>query len=87
MTGVAPYRVKTITEFHRLNNLPGPIHPLISLIDYAEIRHPKDRNGVSVVFDFYSIAVKRDLNFKMLYGQQSYDFDEGVLFFWRPDRY
>jgi AraC-like DNA-binding protein len=84
MSSVAPYRVKTITEFHRLNNLPGPLHPLISLVDYAAIRHPQDRNGVSVVFDFYSISVKRGLNFKMVYGQQPYDFDEGVLFFLAP---
>jgi AraC-like DNA-binding protein len=84
MSSVAPYRIKTITEFHRLNNLPGPLHPLISLVDYAAIRHPQDRSGVSVVFDFYSISVKRGLNFKMIYGQQSYDFDEGVLFFLAP---
>ena len=84
MSSVAPYRVKTITEFHRLNNLPGPLHPLISLVDYAAIRHAQERSGVSVVFDFYSISVKRGLNFKMIYGQQPYDFDEGVLFFLAP---
>jgi AraC-like DNA-binding protein len=84
MSGIAPYRVKTISEFHRLNNLPGPLHPLISLVDYAAIRHPQERSGVSVVFDFYSIAVKRGLNYKMVYGQQPYDFDEGVMFFLAP---
>jgi len=84
MAGSAPIRVKTITEFHRLNNLPGPLHPLISLVDYAAIRHPEERSGVSVVFDFYSISVKRDLNFKMIYGQQLYDFDEVVMFFLAP---
>ncbi len=84
MAATAPFRVRTITEFHRLNNLPGPLHPLISLVDYAAIRHPEERSGVSVVFDFYSISVKRGLNFKMIYGQQPYDFDEGVMFFLAP---
>lgn len=84
MSRVAPYRVKTITEFHRLNNLPGPLHPLISLVDYAMIRHTQERSGLRVIFDFYSISVKRGLNYKMIYGQQSYDFDEGILFFLAP---
>jgi len=84
MAGEAPYRVKTITEFHRLNGLPGPLHPLISLVDWATIRHPQERIGASVIFDFYSISVKRSLNFKMVYGQEPYDFDEGILFFLAP---
>ncbi|MGZ3810419.1 MAG: hypothetical protein ACXVJN_01765 [Mucilaginibacter sp.] len=86
MSSIAPLRVKTITEFHRLNNMPGPLHPLFSLVDYALIRHPQERSGLSVVFNFYSISVKRGLNYKMIYGQQSYDFDEGILFFWHPAR-
>ena len=84
MAVTIPFRVKTISEFHKLNSLPGPPHPLISLVDYAAIRHPQERSGISVVFDFYSISVKRGLNFKMVYGQQPYDFDEGVMFFLAP---
>jgi AraC family transcriptional regulator, transcriptional activator of pobA len=34
--------------------------------------------------DFYSIAIKRHPHVKMKYGQQSYDFDEGVLFCMSP---
>ncbi|WP_259065208.1 helix-turn-helix domain-containing protein [Mucilaginibacter sp. X4EP1] len=84
MAGTTPIRIKTITEFHRLNRLPGPLHPLISLVNYADIRHPEERNGMSAMFDFYSISVKRGLNYKMVYGQQPYDFDEGILFFLAP---
>jgi AraC-like DNA-binding protein len=38
------------------------------------------------VFDFYSIALKRnfDSKVKYKYGQQTYDFDEGVMFFIAP---
>jgi len=38
----------------------------------------------SMVFDFYSISMKRDFNAKMKYGQQEYDFDEGTMFFIAP---
>lgn len=74
-------RIKTISEYHRVRGLPKPLHPLISLVNYESI---KNTYNVSFVFDFYSIALKRDLNAKMKYGQQEYDFDEGVLYFLAP---
>jgi AraC family transcriptional regulator, transcriptional activator of pobA len=77
-------RIKTITEFHRVRDLPKPQHPLISLIDFASIRHSTDNNSISWVYDFYSISLKRDLNAKVIYGQQESDFDEGIMFFIAP---
>lgn len=77
-------RIKTITEFHRVRELPKPQHPLISLIDFASLRHSTDNNPISWVYDFYSISLKRDLNAKVIYGQQESDFDEGIMFFIAP---
>jgi AraC family transcriptional activator of pobA len=37
-----------------------------------------------IVYDFYSIALKRMHCVKFKYGQQASDFDEGVLFFMSP---
>ncbi|MDR6562420.1 MULTISPECIES: helix-turn-helix transcriptional regulator [unclassified Arcicella] len=79
-------RIKTITEFHRLRGLPKPQHPLISVINYAEIKHSTDSNLSSWVLDFYSISIKRNPNTKIKYGQQEYDFDEGVMFFMAPNQ-
>jgi len=81
-----PYRLKTISEFHRFRGLPKPEHPLISVIDYASIRHSVENNSISWVLDFYSISLKRTSNAKMKYGQQAYDFDEGVMFFMAPNQ-
>jgi len=78
------HRIKTIQEFHRLRGLPKPEHPLISVVDYAAVRHSPENNGISWVFDFYSISVKRAANAKIKYGQLRYDFDEGVMFFIAP---
>lgn len=75
MENKPPIRVKTITELHRYMEFPKPEHPLISIIDYAQA---KDAPGLSAVFDFYSISVKRGVD-KLFYGQQAYDFDEGVM--------
>ena len=77
-------RIKTISEYHRLRGLPKPEHPLISLIDYRSIRHTAENNPISWVFDFYSISLKRDFSAKIKYGQQKYDFDEGIMFFISP---
>ncbi|MEO6549658.1 MAG: helix-turn-helix transcriptional regulator [Ferruginibacter sp.] len=80
-----PYHIKSITEYHRLNNLPLPEHPLISVVDYAQLAAARQPDSpTSIVFDYYSISIKRGVNGKMLYGQQAYDFDEGVMYFLAP---
>jgi hypothetical protein len=73
-----PYRIKTITEFHRLKGLPEPKHPLISVMDYGAIRPSPEQELMSWVLDFYSISLKRDSSAKIKYGQQEYDFDAGI---------
>ncbi|OXG07113.1 AraC family transcriptional regulator [Flavobacterium araucananum] len=78
------FRINSITEFHRKMGLPLPENPLISIVDYSKIQHSPENNPASAVFDFYSISIKRNLNYKLFYGQQKYDFDEGVMFFLAP---
>lgn len=80
-----PHRIKTISEFHKLNLLPAPEHPLISLVDYAKVAAAKREDSPkAIVADYYSISVKRGLSGKMRYGQQEYDFDEGIMYFLAP---
>lgn len=79
-------RIKTISEFHRLRGLPKPEHPLISVVDYSEIIRPDNISDANWVLDFYQISIKRGINAKMKYGQQQYDFDEGIMFFVSPNQ-
>jgi AraC-like DNA-binding protein len=79
-------RIKTISEFHRLRGLAQPEHPLISIVNYAEIQRPINISETNWVFDFYQISIKRGMNAKLKYGQQEYDFDEGVVFFACPNQ-
>lgn len=81
-----PLRIKTISQYHQVMGLPKPEHPLISVIDLATIQHPPGNEAVILVFDFYSISLKWDFNAKIKYGQQEYDFDEGVMFFISPNQ-
>src|ERR1700742_4571688 len=84
MANTQPLRIKTITDYHRVMGLPKPEHPLVSVIHLDAITHPHSDAPVSLVFDFYSISLKRDFNAKIKYGQQEVDFDEGIMFFISP---
>src|ERR1700753_880673 len=84
MSSVQTFRFKTITEYHRQAGLPKPQHPLISLVHMDDVTMPLTEGSLSLIFDFYSISMKRVYNAKFKYGQQASDFDEGVLFFMAP---
>lgn len=77
-------RIKSIHEFHQVRNLAKPAHPLVSLVDYREIRHTPEENTLSWIQDFYTIGLKRNVQGKFRYGQQEYDFDEGLMSFIGP---
>ncbi|MFB6454938.1 helix-turn-helix domain-containing protein [Chitinophaga sp. Hz27] len=79
-----PLHIKTISEFHELHGFPKPEHPLISVIQLNGSNTDAADGPVNVVFDFYTIALKRNFNVKFRYGQQQYDFNEGVMFFMSP---
>ncbi|OXG07074.1 AraC-like DNA-binding protein [Flavobacterium araucananum] len=86
MEKITPYRIKTIIEYHNILGISKPQHPLISLINLDNFKPVVSK--ISVVFDFYMISLKRDLtgNINYLYGQQPYDFDQGILFFIAPNQ-
>src|ERR1700760_3279078 len=84
MADMQLHRIKTISEYHKVMGLPKPEHPLISVINFESIKHLPFSESVNLVFDFYSISLKRDFNAKIKYGQQEYDFDEGIMFFIAP---
>ncbi|PIB37568.1 AraC family transcriptional regulator [Reichenbachiella sp. 5M10] len=77
------YRFHTINEFHIYSQLPKPEHPLISVIDYSQVKYP-DGSQIKWSQGFYSIGLKRNVSEKFNYGQQKYDFDEGVFSFVSP---
>ncbi len=77
------HRFKSISEFHQFRGLPKPEHPLISVINLELVRH-LPANEASLMFDFFSIALKRNFNARVKYGQQEYDFNEGIMFFMSP---
>jgi AraC family transcriptional activator of pobA len=79
-----PYIINSISELHRLLELPKPRHTLVSVINFEEIKCFADESLRSVAYNFYCIALKKNFKGKMKYGQNYYDFDEGVMTFFSP---
>jgi AraC family transcriptional regulator, transcriptional activator of pobA len=79
-------RIKSISQYHQLMELPKPEHPLISLINFEDIKKQPPEGKFNITLDFYSLSLKNNFNGKLKYGQQEYDFDEGVFTFMRPNQ-
>ncbi|AYD47698.1 helix-turn-helix domain-containing protein [Arachidicoccus soli] len=82
-------RIKTISEFHKFRQLPAPEHPLISIIEINIVRQTTPIVSESWCYDFYAIGMKRvsfSSPIKFKYGQQPYDFNEGILSFVAPNQ-
>lgn len=81
MKEARPYRIKSITEIHRLMGLPKPHHPLISWVQLGGLQAHADIKAL--LFDHYVIILKKGCD-KLYYGQQRFDFDEGLMAFMSP---
>jgi AraC-like DNA-binding protein len=79
-------KLESITEIHRLLSIPGPAHPLISLLDTRDERINLSRLPVSYVTTLYKISFIQKLGGKFKYGQGYYDFDEGSMVFTAPNQ-
>lgn len=78
------HRFSKISDYHKFANIAAPHHPLISLVDYSTVRYPEASKKLNLVQDYYTIGLKRNVPYKIYYGQQEYDFDEGLMTFISP---
>jgi AraC family transcriptional activator of pobA len=77
-------KLESITEIHRMLDIPGPAHPLITLLDTREERINLSLLPVSYVTTLYKISFVTKLGGQFRYGQGYYDFDEGSMVFTAP---
>jgi len=84
MSSSTPFRFNTIGDYHRAAGLSKPAHPLISVVRMENINLPIAEVPFSLVVDFYWISMKKMQHVKFRYGQQTSDYDDGVLFFMSP---
>ncbi|NLR67340.1 helix-turn-helix transcriptional regulator [Chitinophaga varians] len=81
-----PQRFNSISEFHKLLGFPKPLHPLVSLVNYADIKIPYSELPKILLLNFYKVSYMESTPEKIKYGQNYYDFDEGGLSFVSPNQ-
>jgi len=79
-----PHSINSVTELHRILSLPAPEHPLVSVIDLEKVERINAEDFPTVVFNFYSVWLEKDVKEKIRYGQNFFDFDEGMMIFIAP---
>lgn len=78
------FEINTISQAHQSVRLPAPKHPLVSVVKTAEFRPTMDFRGVKVVNNLYQISLKNLGCGNLMYGKNSYDYEEGTLVFTSP---
>ena len=76
--------INTISQAHKSLGLPAPKHPLVSLVKVADYHPTQDFRGVKLINNLYQIALKQEGCGNLLYGKNSYDYQEGTLVFTAP---
>lgn len=81
-----PVVIQSISELLRTLDLPRPMHPMVALVDYKDIKVNTQELGKGYVLNFYKISFKKHFAGKIRYGQGFYDFEEGGLSFTAPNQ-
>ena len=80
-------RFTTISQFLQFRGLPQPEHPLIYVLKVEPVERALIEEPKNWLYDFYAIGLKRVANAadaRLKYGQQEYDFDNGIMSFVAP---
>ncbi|MDM1555982.1 helix-turn-helix domain-containing protein [Chryseobacterium indologenes] len=82
-----PIKVSSINAMHQALGLKRPSNPLISVFNFDDVKVDPETILSSVITDFYAVALKKDCaGGKFKYGQQYYDFEEGIMYFTAPQQ-
>lgn len=79
------FRSRSIAELLNSMGLGKPAHPLIAVINNAELCLRAELVGMRFTSDMYCIALK-DTGCGIDYGRNHYDFTDGVLIFTAPQQ-
>jgi AraC family transcriptional activator of pobA len=73
-------RFETVNDYNVFNN-NETLHPLVSVVDLSKA---SPRQGSKMYFGFYTIFLKDVKCGDMVYGRNTYDYQEGTLVFLAP---
>jgi AraC-like DNA-binding protein len=73
-------RFETINDYNVFNN-NETLHPMVSIVDLSKAN---PRQGSQMYFGFYTVFLKDVKCGDLIYGKQTYDYQEGTLVFIAP---
>jgi AraC family transcriptional regulator, transcriptional activator of pobA len=76
--------INSLSVFHKLLSIPPPLHPLVSVVHVSEIHAINSDVWKKFTTNFYTISLKNNIQSKIKYGQNYYDFDNGTMTFTAP---
>ncbi|MEO1806630.1 MAG: AraC family transcriptional regulator [Bacteroidota bacterium] len=77
--------IRTVSEMHRMGQLPKPLHPLVSVMYNRDLKTVPHVQNVKVINHLYTIIFKSsNICSTFSYGRNSYDHEEGTLVFTGP---
>jgi AraC-like DNA-binding protein len=79
-----PRIISSISAIHNELGLPKPTHPLVSVINLKNLSVQVNTLEQAFAYSFYSINLKKNFDWKVKYGQQHCDYDDGVMTFQAP---
>lgn len=76
--------METISQAHDALGLDKPAHPLVTVIPIDERIRNFDYGDATYVFGFYQVSLKAGICGSMVYGRNTYDFQEGSIVLTKP---
>lgn len=81
-----PVNFQSISALLKALGLDKPLHPLIALVNYKDIKVDTAEVGKGYILNFFKISFKEHFAGQIRYGQGHYDFEEGGLSFTAPNQ-
>lgn len=78
------HNIHSLSEFHQLLSIAAPLHPLVSIVKVSELHAVHSEVWSKFTTTFYTVSLKSNIQSKIKYGQNYYDFDSGSMIFTSP---
>lgn len=76
--------IESIKKAHELMGLGSPKHPLVSVVMPEDFKMDSNVQGAKIIPGFYQVMFKLGECGTLIYGRNSYDYEDGTLIFTSP---
>jgi AraC family transcriptional activator of pobA len=76
--------IETVAQMHQMLNVAKPRHPLFSILRFEDFPKIEIEQRTRLVTEFYQVTLKKAHPCKFQYGQNIFDFDEGIISCFAP---